>query len=128
METLITSGVEISVETFYQEHASEPSRNRYLFAYHITISNHNTFPVQLMSRRWNIVNMNGDVEHVEGPGVVGRQPVIYPNDSFEYTSGCDLSTPFGKMDGFYLFENKITGEDFEAIIPPFKLEAPQVLN
>ncbi len=128
METLITAGIEISVETQFHEDASVPSQNQYLFAYHIFIGNHNSFPVQLLSRRWIITDMNGDVQLVEGAGVVGRQPVLYTGDSFDYTSGCNFTTPFGKMEGTYIFENKLSGEKFDVKIPMFKLEAPQVLN
>lgn len=128
METLITSGIEISVETDYRGTSSAGEKPEYLFAYHITIGNRNLHPVQLISRRWIITDMNGDVEFVEGAGVVGRQPILYANDSFDYASGCHLPTPFGKMEGVYIFENKLTGEDFEVTIPVFKLEAPELLN
>jgi len=64
----------------------------------------------------------------EGDGVVGRQPVLYPGDSFQYVSGCNLLTSIGKMEGVYIFENKALKQEFEVTIPPFKLVAPMVLN
>jgi ApaG protein len=128
METLITAGVEVNVETFYQQGYSNPGHNDFMFAYHITIYNHNNFTVQLLRRRWEITNANGDTEVVEGDGVVGRQPVLYPGDSYQYVSGSNIQTPIGKMDGTYTFENKSNGKEFEVKIPVFKLVVPFVLN
>lgn len=128
MVSQITAGVEVIVQTMYQEGYSVPDEHAYVFAYKIQISNHNNFTVQLLSRKWIITNGIGEVEIIEGDGVVGRQPVLYRGDSHEYVSGCNLATPFGMMEGFYYFENKITREVFEVSIPMFKLEAPFALN
>jgi len=38
---------------------------------------------------------------VQGPGVVGAQPVLEPGESFEYTSFCPLPTSIGSMHGTY---------------------------
>lgn len=128
METLITSGIEVQVETFYQHGYSKPVHNEFVHAYRITIFNHNGFPVQLMRRRWIITDANADVKSVTGEGVVGRQPIIYPADSYQYTSGCNLDTAIGKMEGTYVFQNKSAGNEFEVQIPVFKLIAPVILN
>ena len=128
MVSQITAGVEVIVQTMYQEGYSVPQEHAYVFAYKIQISNHNSFTVQLLSRKWIITNGIGEVEIVEGDGVVGRQPVLYRGDSHEYVSGCNLATPFGMMEGIYYFENKLTREIFEVSIPMFKLEAPFALN
>ena len=128
METLITSGIEVQVETSFRSEQSDTSRGIFLFAYRITLFNHNNFTVQLLSRKWEITDSNFDVRHVEGEGVVGRQPILYPGDSYQYVSGCDLSSAIGKMEGIYIFENKATGKKFEVQIPSFKLIAPAILN
>lgn len=128
MVSQITAGVEVVVQTMYQEGYSIPDEHAYVFAYKILIANHNNFTVQLLRRKWIITNGIGEVEIVEGEGVVGRQPVLYKEDSHEYVSGCNLVTPFGTMEGIYYFENKITQEIFEVDIPLFKLEAPFALN
>ncbi len=57
--------------------------------------------MQLVTRHWIITDATGHVEEVRGPGVVGEQPVLEPEQSFEYTSGCPLTTPFGSMRGTY---------------------------
>ena len=128
METLTTSGVEVKVETFYQAEHSRPLENEFVHAYRITLYNHNNFTVQLLRRRWEITDSNSDMNVVEGEGVVGRQPVLYPGDSYQYVSGCNLATPIGKMEGVYIFENKLTRNEFEVKIPVFNLIAPLILN
>ena len=128
MVSEITAGIEVSVDTVYQMAHSVPEQNVFVFAYRILISNHNSQTVQLLRRRWVITNGIGEVEVVQGDGVVGRQPIMYYGDTHEYVSGCQLLTPYGRMEGVYYFENKITGNLFEVKIPVFKLEAPFVLN
>jgi ApaG protein len=128
METLITSGIEVQVETIFQPGHSNAMKNEFLFSYHITLFNHNNFTVQLKSRKWKITDSNFDVRHIEGDGVVGRQPILYPADVFQYVSGCNLASAIGKMEGVYIFENKQTRKEFEVAIPAFKLIAPVILN
>ena len=128
MSTLITQGVEVHVETMYQPGQSKPALGIYVFVYQITISNHNPFTVQLLRRRWEITDSNLDYNVVEGEGVVGRQPVLYAGDTHQYMSGCQLKTPIGKMEGIYIFDNKITGEEFTVEIPKFQLVATEILN
>src|SRR5437868_2464818 len=101
MEILTTSGVEVKVETFYHQGHSNPMKNEFVYAYRITLFNRNSFTVQLLRRVWIISDANSDVQTVEGEGVVGRQPVIYPGDSYQYVSGCNLTTAIGKMEGLY---------------------------
>ncbi|MFN8309489.1 MAG: Co2+/Mg2+ efflux protein ApaG [Chitinophagales bacterium] len=128
MVSEITAGIEVIVETTYQEQHSVPEAHEFVFSYKIHIQNHNEFTVQLLRRRWEIVNAVGELEVIEGEGVVGRQPVLYANESHEYISGCRLLTAQGRMRGKYYFQNKITGDHFEVNIPEFRLEAPFSLN
>ena len=62
------------------------------------------------------------MEKVSGIGVVGEQPVLYPGDDYEYSSGAHLSTPWGCMAGYYEFEDSY-GERFSVPIPNFDLKA-----
>jgi ApaG protein len=61
-------------------------------------------------------------------GVVGGQPVIEPNQSYEYYSGCILKTGFGKMHGEYTFLRLLDEELFDVKIPSFHFVLPWVLN
>lgn len=128
METLITAGIEIRVETFYQYAESNPGNSEFIHSYRIVMSNHNSFTVQLLRRKWMISDSYREVKMVEGEGVVGRQPILYPGDTYEYVSGCNLQSPIGRMDGIYIFQNKKSGKEFEVKIPVFRLEAPEILN
>ena len=74
MTSMISEGVEVSVESFYQPDYSNPISAEFMFAYRITIENHNQFPVKLLRRHWHIFDSNGQNREVEGEGVVGVQP------------------------------------------------------
>ena len=106
---------------------SDPEAPRYVFAYTITIRNTGSLPAQLISRHWLITDGNNEVQEVRGLGVVGKQPLLQPGESFEYTSGSSLTTPIGTMKGTY----QMVGEDgtrFDAEIPEFVLAAPGTLH
>lgn len=124
MNSKISEGIEVSVETFYQQDYSNPLQSEYMFAYRITIENHNPFPVKLHSRHWHIFDSNGSYREVEGEGVVGMQPVISPSEEYQYVSGCNLHTEMGRMHGIYLMENMENQQLFEVNIPPFEMITP----
>ncbi len=128
MITHITEGVKISVETFYQPDYSQPMNAEYMFAYRIIIQNESEFTVKLLRRHWYIYDSNGALREVEGEGVIGQQPVIEPQQSHQYVSGCHLKTEMGKMHGTYLMERIIDGKFFYVNIPEFQLIAPFKLN
>ena len=115
-----------SSDLYLPEH-SAPEDDRYAFAYFITISNEGAVRVQLKRRHWIITDGNGKVEEVEGPGVVGEQPVLDPGDSHRYTSGAVLATPVGTMEGTYEM-HEAGGRIFQAEIPRFSLQMPGVMQ
>ena len=115
MTSMISEGVEVSVESFYQPDYSNPISAEFMFAYRITIENHNQFPVKLLRRHWHIFDSNGQNREVEGEGVVGIQPVLNPGERYQYVSGCNLRTEMGKMYGTYLMENSNNKKEFHAI-------------
>ena len=55
--------------------------------------------------------------------MVGDQPELNPGDSYQYTSGCPLSTSSGIMVGRYTMRNE-AGEMFDIAIPAFSLDLP----
>jgi ApaG protein len=128
MTSQISEGVAISVETFYQASNSNVAQNIHLFAYRITIENHNDFPIKLHSRYWHIFDSNGEKREVEGEGVVGVKPVINPGKIYQYISGCNLNSEMGTMHGTYKFENLHNKSTFDAIIPLFEMVVPTKLN
>lgn len=117
----------VSVVPHYLAEESAPEANHYVFAYTITVRNSGDVPAQLISRHWVITDEHQKVEEVRGLGVVGEQPFLHPGESFEYTSGTQLDTPIGTMQGEY----QCTAEDgtpFSAAIPPFLLTVPRTLH
>lgn len=128
MSSKISAGVTITVDTFYQPEYSNPINHEFMFAYKITIENSNNFSVKLLRRHWYIIDSNGFNKEVEGEGVVGIQPVILPNGTYSYISGCNLKTELGKMHGSYVFENLSNKKTFNVFIPVFQMEAPLKLN
>ena len=125
-----TRQISVSVLPVYIDERSSPEEDRYFWAYQVTIENHGDTTVQLLSRYWHIVDANGEVEEVRGPGVVGEQPLLRPGDSFEYTSGCPLTTPSGFMRGSYTMTDE-NGNRFDVAIPAFSLDLPgqrEILN
>jgi len=119
--------INIDVETAYLPEQSDPEKKRYVFSYHITITNHDEQPIQLLRRRWVIVDGDEQVQEVEGEGVVGEQPVIDPEQSYSYTSGTVLATRVGSMQGHYEMKAD-DGEHFQADIAPFTLAQPNALH
>jgi len=119
--------IRIQVATTYVDDESEPDSDRYVFAYTITISNSGEVPAQLISRHWIITDANGKVQEVNGDGVVGEQPKLNPGEEFRYSSGAVLETPVGAMQGLYRMEAD-GGISFDALIAPFTLAVPGLLN
>jgi ApaG protein len=122
-----TRSIRVAVVSEYAPGRSRPQDQQWFFIYTITITNAGGETVQLLSRHWIITDGNGDVEEVRGPGVVGEQPVLEPNESFTYTSGCPLSTAFGKMEGTYQMVTG-SGEHFDVQIAPFTLSEPYTVH
>jgi ApaG protein len=123
----VTRGVRVRVSAQYSPERSQPSSSQWFFLYTVQISNEGTETVQLLTRHWIITDGSGHVEEVRGPGVVGKQPTLAPGESFEYTSGCPLATPFGVMEGTYQMLTA-GGEHFDARIAPFTLSEPYTVH
>ena len=127
MAEAVTKGIRGGVKTEFVPERSDPHRPLFFFAYHITITNEGETPQTLVSRYWHITDSVGQVEEVQGPGVVGYQPRLEKDQSFQYTSFCPLRTEFGIMKGTYKMVND-EGEMFDAEIPPFRLKTPHAVN
>lgn len=119
--------VAVVVDAQYLADQSQPDERRFLFAYSVRITNNSKQTVQVVSRQWVITDGDQRVQNVGGLGVVGKQPLIGPGETFEYTSGCPLATAVGTMRGTY----HCVGEDgvpFGVPIDEFMLAAPRTLH
>ncbi len=121
------NNIEIFTSPDYLPDRSDPIKSYYFFSYQIKIVNRSVETIQLLSRYWHIVDGQGRAEDIYGPGVVGKTPILKPDDLFEYTSFCPLPTPLGFMEGSYRMLDE-SGKEFDVPIERFQLVAPQVLN
>ena len=117
----------VSVEVTFIPEQSDLEQNSYVFAYAVKITNTGSVPAQLISRHWIITEADGKQKEVKGLGVVGAQPLLNPNEHFEYTSGTVINTPTGEMHGTYQMVAE-DGTQFDAEIPSFMLTMPRVLH
>jgi ApaG protein len=118
-----TRDITVSVQPYFLEDQSVPEADHFVWAYHVRIQNNGRETVQLLTRHWMITDSQGHVHEVRGEGVVGKQPVLRPGDSFEYASGAPLATPSGMMMGSYQMQSE-SGESFDIAIPAFSLDSP----
>lgn len=118
-----TRGVTVRVSVIFLPEQSDPDNGRWFWAYHIRLENEGPQTVQLLTRHWIIMDGRGARNDVRGDGVVGDQPVLKPGSSYDYVSGCPLTTSSGSMRGSF----GMIGEDgstFDVAIPPFQLVGP----
>jgi len=119
--------ITVKARSTYVPEQSDEDGGRFVFAYTITITNTGTVAARLISRHWLITDSDNRVQEVRGMGVVGEQPMLQPQESFEYTSGTAIATPVGTMRGTYQMVAD-DGAAFDAPIPEFTLSIPRVLH
>lgn len=122
-----TEDLKITVQPFYVNDKSDPSKDFYFYAYRVVIHNNGHEPMQLMKRQWVIKDGLGKIENVQGDGVIGKQPIIEPGDFFTYTSFSILRTSTGNMRGRYQFKD-VSGHLLWADIPLFFLRRPETFH
>ena len=122
-----TDAIRVTVKPIYLEDQSSPTENHFVWAYQVRIENTGGETVQLLNRHWHITDSMGRQQEVRGAGVVGEQPTLAPGESFEYTSGCPLPTPFGSMVGTYQMVTE-SGGQFDAEIAEFMLREPGAIH
>jgi ApaG protein len=120
----VTHGVVVRVKPTFLPDQSDPPQ-RWVWAYAVEIENRSERTVQLVSRHWVITDALGRVEEVQGPGVIGEQPILKPGDIHAYASGCPLPTSSGSMVGSYQMLDD-AGDAFDVAIPAFSLDLPNI--
>jgi ApaG protein len=118
-----TSGIEVLVSPEYVDSQINKNGSFFIWAYHVEIENKSSETLQLVNRYWKIIDEKGVIQEVNGEGVVGEQPVILPDNSYQYESGVHLRQPSGIMTGHYQMQ-KDNGELFDVKIPTFSLDMP----
>ena len=119
----ITDDITVRVAVSFLPEQSDPEVGKWFWVYHIRIENGSDATIALRTRHWRITDGRGMINHVDGEGVVGEQPVLEPGQTHDYVSGCPLATPHGSMEGYYTFR-RADGTPLEVAIPFFPLAAP----
>lgn len=120
-----TKDIHISVWPEFVDSKSSIIGNLFIWAYHIRIDNKSSEEIKITHRYWRITDEKGSVQEINGEGVIGEQPIIKSNDSYQYSSGVHLRHPSGIMTGHYKVQ-KTSGEYFNIKIPVFSLDTPSV--
>ncbi|EPC02271.1 hypothetical protein L861_16310 [Litchfieldella anticariensis FP35 = DSM 16096] len=124
----LSAAIHVHVVPAFREEESSPADQRYVFSYTITVHNHSAHSVQLLARYWKITQGSGKVQEVRGKGVVGKQPLIGPGQTFRYTSRAVLECPVGVMEGAYTCIDARSQQTFEVGISPFRLAGPNQVH
>ncbi|XP_051911183.1 F-box only protein 3 isoform X1 [Hippocampus zosterae] len=123
-----TGDITVSVSTSFLPELSSVHPPHFFFTYRIRIEMASGAPpevaCQLDSRYWKITTSDGNVEEVQGPGVVGEFPVMTPGKVHEYASCTTFSTPSEYMEGHYTFHRLDNKEVFNVAIPRFQMVCP----
>ena len=127
MSEAVTNNVRVEVMSQYLAENSHPLRDEWIFEYTVRITNEGLETIQLLSRHWIITDGLDHRHEVKGPGVIGKQPVLAPKESFKYSSWCPLKTPTGVMRGTYRMLRS-NGNEFDIEIAPFGLKARYAVN
>jgi ApaG protein len=123
MVETVTEGIKVSVDVTYQAEFSNPHQHHYVFTYKVTIENNSPHTYQLLRRKWEVLDAAEDSKIIEGNGVVGQQPILEPNESHSYVSGCNLKSGLGKMKGSFTMEKLFDGRLVEVTVPEFQMIA-----
>lgn len=128
MYVKISNGIKVKVQPHYEGRYLRKEVVFYIFTYKVEIINQSEKTVQLLERFWSITDSLDKDSEVRGDGVVGKQPILLPGESHEYSSACHLKSSYGSMCGAYKFVGILEGEEFWVDIPMFQLHVPFEMN
>ncbi len=116
-------GIRVVVDDVdYMPSFQAPPDKPYPFVYHITIYNYSKNTIQILGRKWLVVESNGDSLVVEGSGVIGETPTLQPGENFSYSSYHVVASSSKVTGALYGVSD---GMKFMVEIPEFKLNCPR---
>jgi len=122
-----TTRVDVKVNVTFMPEESDAMLNHWVYGYKITLHNTGTVAARLLTRHWIVTDGNERVQEIHGEGVVGRQPYLRPDATFQYQSRVAIETEVGSMRGsFQMITDE--GEQFDAPVAPFTLAPPNSLH
>lgn len=101
-----------------------PPDKPHSFVYFITIHNESDRTVTIKGRKWVVSNGNGEVDVVEGDGVVGEFPRLAPGEHFRYNSRHITDDQGASATGAYLGVDD-DGQRVVVRIPAFQMTVPE---
>ena len=107
----------------YMPSLDAPADRPFPFVYFITIKNNSKITVTVKARKWVVRQRNGEMQVVEGDGVVGQFPRLEPGGDFSYNS-CHTISQDSEATGAYFLEDD-AAQAYFVRIPAFQLELPQ---
>ncbi len=116
----LSSGVKITVSTNFIPEQSKIEHKLFCYSYTVEIHNSNSTIIKLINRHWKVFAGNRQIADVKGDGVVGKQPIIEPDSSYDYSSYTVIPADYGYMLGRYTFQDA-SGDFFDVEVPRFDL-------
>ena len=113
--------VEVS-EVLYVPTLEAPDDKPHPFVYFINIVNDSSEQVTLLGRKWMVREHDGELNILEGDGIVGQRPVIPAKDRFSYNSYHVVAGSGTAWGAFYGVTN--TGVRILLPIPEFGMAVP----
>ena len=118
------AGLSVTVDrVVYAPDLPAPEDRPHSFVYFITIHNDSELTVVIKARKWVVRNSRGEVDVVEGDGVVGEFPRLSPGKSFSYNSRHIMASEHGVATGSYFGVDE-TGRVVFVRIPEFVMRVP----
>lgn len=115
-------GVRVEVDdVVYMPSLHSPPDKPYPFIYFITIYNESDKVIQVLGRKWIVIEDGGESVVVEGGGVIGEKPTLNPGESFSYNSYHVVARSGEAAGALY---GVAEGERFMVEIPEFALNCP----
>jgi ApaG protein len=107
----------------YRPDLETPPDHPHCFDYFITITNQSESTVTLGGRKWLVTNSRGEMQVLEGDGIVGQTPRLEPGAFFQYNSRHLLDTEEGVAEGAY-FGLDQSNRRIMTRIPRFHMRVP----
>lgn len=112
--TSTSENITVTVTQEYVPARSDPDSDQFMFHYHVTIKNNSSKSIVVLNRDLTLKESSGSIWKNEGSGLLGEQPLIRSNESYNYTSFAPLHSSTGSIRGKLLVSN---GEKFEIEFP-----------
>lgn len=108
-------------DVVYMPSLQSPPNKPYPFIYFITIYNDSDKVIQVLGRKWLVVEAGGECVVVEGSGVISEKPTLKPGENFSYNSYHVVARSGEAAGALYGMSE---GERFMVEIPEFALNCP----